>query len=361
MGFALNKLQFLRMNFFKLTLSIFCLSVVLNLDAQDKKFKIHTIGFYNLENLFDTINNPLKLDEYSPIMGLKTNRKQAYFQKSRNMARVISEIGKDVTQNTPAILGVCEVENRNVLEDIVNDSLLIGKDYGIIHHDSPDARGIDVALLYQKSLFTPINTSTYELKIYDDQDGKRITTRDQLVVSGQLEGDIVYVIVNHWPSRRGGEARSRPKRIAAAKLNRRIVDSLQTQDPYAKIFIMGDMNDNPNNPSLKDALKTQRKRKKVGFKGLYNPYENFFRNGLGTTAYRDNWSLFDQIIISKPLLEKDYSSFRYYKAGIFNKNYLITSTGKYKGYPFRSWNNGGFSNGYSDHFPVYVYVIKEVY
>lgn len=349
------------MNFFKLTLSIFCLSVVLNLDAQDKKFKIHTIAFYNLENLFDTINNPLKLDEYSPIMGLKTNRKQAYFQKSRNMARVISEIGKDVTQNTPAILGVCEVENRNVLEDIVNDSLLIGKDYGIIHHDSPDARGIDVALLYQKSLFTPINTSTYELKIYDDQDGKRITTRDQLVVSGQLEGDIVYVIVNHWPSRRGGEARSRPKRIAAAKLNRRIVDSLQTQDPYAKIFIMGDMNDNPNNPSLKDALKTQRKRKKVGFKGLYNPYENFFRNGLGTTAYRDNWSLFDQIIISKPLLEKDYSSFRYYKAGIFNKNYLITSTGKYKGYPFRSWNNGGFSNGYSDHFPVYMYVIKEVY
>jgi hypothetical protein len=349
------------MNFFKLTLSIFCLSVVLNLDAQDKKFKIHTIAFYNLENLFDTINNPLKLDEYSPIMGLKTNRKQAYFQKSRNMARVISEIGKDVTQNTPAILGVCEVENRNVLEDIVNDSLLIGKDYGIIHHDSPDARGIDVALLYQKSLFTPINTSTYELKIYDDQDGKRITTRDQLVVSGQLEGDIVHVIVNHWPSRRGGEARSRPKRIAAAKLNRRIVDSLQTQDPYAKIFIMGDMNDNPNNPSLKGALKTQRKRKKVGFKGLYNPYENFFRNGLGTTAYRDNWSLFDQIIISKPLLEKDYSSFRYYKAGIFNKNYLITSTGKYKGYPFRSWNNGGFSNGYSDHFPVYMYVIKEVY
>ncbi len=348
------------MNFFKLTLSIIFFSVVINLNAQDKKFKIHTIAFYNLENLFDTINDPLKFDEYSPIMGLKTNREEAYLKKTRNMSRVISEIGKDVTQNTPAILGVCEVENRGVLEDIVNDALLVEKDYGIVHHDSPDARGIDVALLYQKSLFTPIHTYTYELKIYDDQDGKLITTRDQLVVSGQLEDDVVHIIVNHWPSRRGGEARSRPKRLAAAKLNRRIVDSLQTQDPYAKIFIMGDMNDNPNNPSLKDALKTQRKRKKVGFKGLYNPYENFFRDGLGTTAYRDNWSLFDQIIISKPLIEKDYSSFRYYKAGIFNKNYLITANGKYKGYPFRSWNDSGFSNGYSDHFPVYMYVIKEV-
>jgi exonuclease III len=347
------------MNFFKLTLSVIFLSAAINLNAQDKKFKIHTIAFYNLENLFDTINDPQKFDEYSPIMGLKTNREEAYLQKIRNMARVISEIGTSVTKNSPVILGVCEVENKSVLEDIVNDSLLIEKNYGIIHHDSPDARGIDVALLYQKKLFTPIKTNTYELKIYDDKDGKRITTRDQLVVSGQLENDLLNIIVNHWPSRRGGEARSRPKRMAAAKLNRRILDSIQNQDPYAKVFIMGDMNDNPNNPSLKDALRTQRKRKKVGFKGLYNPYEKFFRDGLGTTAYRDNWSLFDQIIISKPLLETDYSSFRYYKAGIFNKNYLITANGKYKGYPFRSWNDSGFSNGYSDHFPVYVYVIKE--
>ncbi|MFS4482570.1 endonuclease/exonuclease/phosphatase family protein [Hyunsoonleella sp. 2307UL5-6] len=348
------------MNFFKLTTFIIFLSITIHLNAQEKKFKIHTIAFYNLENLFDTINDPLKFDEYSPIMELKTNRAEAYDQKTRNMARVISEIGKKDTHNTPVILGVCEVENRTVLEDLVNDSLLIEKDYGIIHHDSPDARGIDVGLLYQKSLFTPTHTNTYELKIYDDQDGKRITTRDQLVVSGQLEDDMIHIIVNHWPSRRGGEARSSPKRVAAAKLNKRIVDSLQTEDPYAKIFIMGDMNDNPNNPSLKDALKTKRKRKKVDFKELYNPYENFYREGLGTTAYRDNWSLFDQIIVSKPLLEKEYSSFRYYKAGIFNKNYLITSNGKYKGYPFRSWSDGGFSNGYSDHFPVYVYVIKEI-
>ena len=348
------------MNFLKLLLFLWAFSLSIFANSQEKKFKIHTIAFYNLENLFDTINDPLKFDEYSPIMELKTNRKKAYYQKVKNMARVISEIGKEVTQNTPAIIGVCEVENKTVLDDIVNDSTLIEKDYDIVHYDSPDARGIDVGLLYQKKIFTPTGSKTYELKIYDDQDGKRITTRDQLLVSGKLEDDLIHIIVNHWPSRRGGEARSEPKRIAAAKLNRHIIDSLQSENPYAKVIVMGDLNDNPNNASLKDALKTKRKRNKVNTNNLYNPFENYYRGGLGTTAYRDNWSLFDQIIISKSFLEKEYSSFRYYKAGVFNKNYLITSNGKYKGYPFRSWNVGGFSNGFSDHFPVYMYLIKEV-
>ena len=348
------------MNFLKLVISILFLSLFISTHAQDKKFKIHTLAFYNLENLFDTINDPIKFDDYSPIMELKTNRGEAYRRKITNMARVIAEIGKDVTHNTPAILGVCEVENKDVLEDIVNDSTLLEKNYGIVHYDSPDSRGIDVALLYQKSLFTPISSSAHELKIYDTQTQKQITTRDQLLVSGKLEGDLIHIIVNHWPSRRGGEARSRPKRVAAAQLNKRILDSLQAQDPYAKVIIMGDLNDDPTNPSVKNVLKAKRKRKKVDFKGLYNPFEKFYRDGLGTTAYRDNWSLFDQIIVSKTLLEKDYTSSRYYQAGIFNKNYLITPKGKYKGYPFRSWNDSGFSNGFSDHFPVYIYLIKEV-
>lgn len=336
------------------------LSVSLSTYAQDKKFKIHTLAFYNLENVFDTINDPVKFDDYSPIMELKTNRGAAYKRKITNMARVIADIGKDITTDAPAILGVCEVENKTVLEDLINDPQLLDKNYGMVHYESPDVRGIDVALLYQKSLFTPTHSSSHELLIYDNKTEERVMTRDQLLVSGILDGDDIHIIVNHWPSRRGGEARSRPKRMAAAKLNKRLIDSLQTIDPYAKVFIMGDLNDDPLNPSVKTVLKAKRKRKKVGFKGLYNPFENFYRDGLGTTAYRDNWSLFDQIIISKPLLKKDYTSYRYYKAGIFNKNYLITSTGKYKGYPFRSWSGGGFSNGFSDHFPVYMYVIKEV-
>jgi exonuclease III len=345
----------------QIKLLILCVLFCSVLNGQEKKtYKIHTVAFYNLENLFDTINDPNKFDEASPIMELKVNRQTIYETKVRNMARVISEIGLDVTKNAPAIIGVSEIENREVLEDLVNDSLLLDKDYGIIHYNSPDIRGIDVALLYQKQLFKPISTSSHELKIYDDDTQKRVYTRDQLLVSGHLEDELIHVMVNHWPSRSGGETRSKPKRIAAAKLTKHLVDSLQIIDPYAKVFILGDLNDNPNNNSVKDILKAQKNKNRVGLKGIYNPYENFFKKGIGTTAYRDSWSLFDQILVTKPLLEKEYASLMFYKAGIFNKQYITTTTGQYRGYPFRSWSNGGFSNGFSDHFPVYVYIIKEV-
>ncbi|MBE9490963.1 MAG: endonuclease/exonuclease/phosphatase family protein [Bacteroidetes bacterium] len=335
--------------------------ILFSVNAQEKKtFKVHTIAFYNLENLFDTINDTNKFDERSPIMEIKTNRTKIYKQKVHNMARVLADIGSEVTNNTPAIIGVSEVENREVLEDVVNDPLLLPKDYGIVHFHSPDERGIDVGLLYQKTLFTPIHTSSHELKIYDNSSGKRDYTRDQLLVSGKLEGEMIHVIVSHWPSRSGGEARSRAKRVAAAKLNKRIIDSLQSINPYAKISTMGDFNDNPTNASVKDILKAKKDKDDVKLKGIYNPMEAMAKNGLGSNAYRDAWSLFDQIMVTKPLLEKDYSSFRFYKAGIFDKNYLITKKGQYKGYPFRSFANGGFTNGFSDHFPVFVYVIKEI-
>jgi hypothetical protein len=335
--------------------------VIFSVQAQkDRKFKAHTIAFYNVENLFDTINDTTKLDERSPIMEMKFNREEVYEKKVKNMARVISEIGADISKNTPAIIGLAEVENRQVVDDLANDSALLHKDYGVVHFDSPDARGIDVALMYQKSLFRPLSTSNHELKIYDDITRKRIYTRDQLLVSGELEGDLIHIIVNHWPSRRGGEARSRPKRVAAAKLNKRIIDSLQAIDPYAKIFTMGDLNDDPTNTSVKDVLKAKKDKEDVKLKGIYNPMESFFKQGLGSNAYRDAWSLFDQIMITKPLLEKDFSSFRFFKAGIFNKQYLTNKKGRYRGYPLRSFADGGFTNGFSDHFPVYVIVIKEV-
>jgi len=343
---------------------LICMAFGFSTKAQEtkkKKFKIHTIAFYNLENLFDTINDPVKFDEASPIMEINANRQEVYKKKVRNMARVISEIGADVVGNSPAVIGISEVENRDVIEDVVNDPLLLDKDYGIIHFDSPDARGIDVALLYQKKLFRPINYNVHELVLYDDSTRKRVYTRDQLLVSGELDGELIHVIVNHWPSRSGGEARSRPKRVAAAKLNKRIIDSLQSIDPYAKIFTMGDFNDDPTNKSIKEVLKAENNKHKVKLKGIYNPYENMFKKeGLGTTAYRDAWSLFDQILVTQPLLEKDYSSYRLYKAGIFNKNYLTSKYGRYKGYPFRSFSNGKFTDGFSDHYPVYVYLIKEV-
>ena len=212
----------------------------------------------------------------------------------------------------------------------------------------------------QKAFFNPLDKSSHELKLRNSGNNKRDYTRDVLLVSGYLEGDLIHVLVNHWPSRSGGEARSRTKREAAAGLNKQLIDSLQKQDSYAKIFIMGDMNDNPNNSSLKNILKTKGDKRKVGFKELFNPMEPMFKKGLGSNAWRDAWSLFDQIIISKPLLEEDYSSFRFYKAGIFNEQFLITKKGQYKGYPFRSFSWGGFTNGFSDHFPVYVHLIKEI-
>ena len=349
------------MNTLKHFLWIICLINGPLICAQDREFSIHTIAFYNLENLFDIENDPTTFDESSPIMELIENRDEVYALKVKNMSKVISEIGFEMTHSSPAILGVSEVENRGVIEDIINDNLLIKYNYGIVHFDSPDRRGIDVGLIYQKKLFTPIATSSYMLHLKDELKGTPIYTRDQLVVSGLLEGDLIHIIVNHWPSRRGGETKSNPKRMAAAKLNKHIIDSLQSLDPYAKIISMGDFNDDPTNSSFKSILKTKKKKNKLGLKGIYNPMEQLYSDGFGTTAYRDKWSLFDQIFVTKPLLETDFKSYRYYKAGIFNAQYLITKTGTYKGYPFRSFGYEGFTNGYSDHFPVYIYVIREKY
>jgi len=340
-----------------------CLFAFFLSNAQNEKtYRVNTVAFYNLENLFDPVNDPEKYDEASPIMEMAESlREEVYAKKLTNMAKVIAKIGADVTGHPPAVLGVCEVENRRVLEDLLNESTLVNEDYGIVHFDSPDKRGIDVALLYKKSIFRPINTSSHELLIYDQDDPeKRVYTRDQLLVTGLLDGDKINFIVNHWPSRSGGEARSRFKREKAAALNKKIIDSLQAEDPYAKIITMGDLNDGPYNTSVKEVLGAKAEKEEVKLKGLYNPMENMQKKGIGTIAYRDSWDLFDQMILSQPLLDDDYSSYRYYKAGVYNPQYLANPRGRYKGYPYRSFSDGGFSGGYSDHFPVYVYLVKEV-
>ncbi|MFT5861814.1 MAG: endonuclease/exonuclease/phosphatase family metal-dependent hydrolase [Flavobacteriales bacterium] len=331
--------------------------------AQDKKtYRVQTIAFYNVENLFDTENDPITFDDDRTPDGKDRWTEEIYKDKVAKMAKVISEIGADVSQNAPALIGLAEIENRKTVEALANDEALLSKDYGIAHFDSPDRRGIDVALMYQKALFKPSHISNHELLIYDNNDAsKRVFTRDQLLVSGYLDGDLIHVIVNHWPSRSGGEARSRKKRMDAAALNRKIIDSLQSNDPYAKIITMGDLNDDPTSPSVKKVLKTGGTKDNVKAFDLYNPMEPMFKKGIGTLAYRDGWNLFDQIIVTQALLRDDYSTYRYYKAGIYNKNYLSNPRGRYKGYPYRSFANGGYTGGYSDHFPVYIYLIKEVF
>lgn len=327
--------------------------------GQDKAYDIRTIAFYNVENLFDTINNPKKFDDDRTPNGKDRYTSKIYWDKIDKLSRVLSEIGRKETQTSPVILGVCEIENRAVLEDLITSKKLIEQHYGIVHYDSPDERGIDVALLYQKRYFKPISHKTHKLLIFKD-DGKRDFTRDQLVVSGILDSELIHVIVNHWPSRSGGEAKSRPFRLAAAKVNKRIIDSLQAMNHEAKIITMGDFNDDPDSPSVKKILNAKEKKQDVqkGI-GLYNPMANMHRRGLNTLAYRDNLNLFDQIIFTQPFLEKEYNSYRFYKAGIYNKRYLITDKGRFKGYPFRSYNYNTYQGGYSDHFPVYIYLIKE--
>jgi hypothetical protein len=345
---------------FNIQILLLCFTVLLYAQG-NKSYKINTIAFYNLENLFDYEDDPMTFDNDRTPDGKDHWTKEIYHAKLKNMAKVIAEIGSDLTGTTPAIIAVCEIENRRVLEDLLNQEPLLHKDYGIIQFDSPDRRGIDVGLLYRKKLFSPTNFEVHELLIYNDNDiSKRIFTRDQLLVSGMLDGEKIHIIVNHWPSRRGGEARSRPKRIKAAKLNKKIIDSLFSIDPYAKIITMGDLNDDPLSSSVKDVLNTKKDRYSLKMKELFNPMENMFRKGLGTLAWRDGWNLFDQIIISSELMKKEYSSYRFYKAGIYNKSYLANSQGQYKGYPYRSFVNSSFTGGYSDHFPVFVYLIKEV-
>jgi hypothetical protein len=345
----------------KTSLLIVLILTITTVFSQEKKaYKVNTVAFYNLENLFDTENDPLTYDDDRTPDGKDHWTEEIYQDKLKNMAKVMAEIGAEVSGSAPTIIGVCETENRKVLEDLVNQETLVEQDYGIIQFDSPDRRGIDVALLYKKKLFTPTHYKAKELLIYDDNDkSKRVFTRDQLVVSGMLDGEKIHLIVNHWPSRSGGEKRSRSKRIKAAKLNRQIIDSIFSDDPYAKIITMGDFNDDPANPSVKDHLNAKRKANNLDIKELYNPMEDLAKQGYGSLAYRDSWNLFDQIIISTELTKKDFSSYRFYQAGIYNKTYLVNAHGRYKGYPYRSFASGSYTGGYSDHFPVYIYLVKE--
>ena len=333
--------------------------ISVNSFAQDneRKFNIHTLAFYNLENLFDTINDVNKNDEASPIMEIKFNRSDIYKQKITNMAKVISEIGYEVTKRPPSIIGICEVENRKVVEDLISNEKLENHNYGIVHYESPDDRGIDVGLIFNKDVFEVKNSNSHDVFITGNNSNKRRNTRDQLVVTGLLDGDLIHIIVNHWPSRGADET----KRIAAAEVNNLIIDSLRNIHNNAKIITMGDFNDDPFDKSIKRVLGAKKEIKDVGKNDLYNPFEKILvEKGIGTNAYRDKWQLFDQIILTREFLKKDYQDYQLYKAGVFNKSFLINKKGKFKGYPYRSFSYGTFTGGYSDHLPPYIYLLKEI-
>lgn len=323
--------------------------------SQPDQYSLKIIGFYNVENLFDTIDDPEKLDEAYTPSGKNHYSHQDYLQKIKNTARVISEIGSSQKKQGPDLIGLAEVENFRVLNDLVHDEQLFHKKYHIIHRDSPDRRGIDVALLYKAASFSPIESEFIELKIWNEK-GERIYTRDILYAKGILDDQVIHLFVNHWPSRRGGKTRSDPKRMKAAYLVRKKTDQILLTEPDATIFILGDFNDDPTDKSIKNELVGPSNRDKDFSKKLYNPMEIMHKKGMNTLAYRDGLNLFDQIIITTNLLssEKPETTFSFFRAGIYNPSYLISKHGKYKGYPLRSFENNRFSGGYSDHFPVFV-------
>jgi len=331
-------------------------------DVTAKKVLARTIAFYNLENLFDTIDDPTKWDEDFTPQGRDNWTSEKYKKKLKNLALVIDDIGRAETNTSPAIIGVAEAENRQVLEDLINTDGLKKEHYGIIHFESPDRRGIDVGLLYKKDFFKPVNFKKYPLYIYDNDTRKRIYTRDQLLVTGMLDGEKIHIIVDHWPSRRGGEQRSLPKRIKAAELTKKIMDSIIKIEPKAKIIMMGDLNDDPASPSVKTILHTTAKKSEAVTQGrYYNTMENFYNRGIGTLAYRDSWNLFDQIIITPSLLETNKpQEFHLWKGGIYSKEFMKNRKGRYKGYPKRTLVGGQFIGGYSDHFPTYIILIREL-
>ena len=350
---------------FLLVLALFATA---SANAQEKKYSLYGIGFYNLENLFDTCHDEGKNDyEYLPDgrnkwTGLK------YSHKLKNMARVLSEMGTDKTPQGCAAIGVSEVENAKCLTDLCNQEPLKKRDFQFVHIEGPDNRGVDCALLYNPRLFEVRDVKLVPYIYKKPEDANR-ATRGFLTVSGTMAGEHVVIIVNHLPSR---FASSYYREEGGWQL-RAVKDSLMKEDPNVKLFIMGDMNDDPQDASMAKALGAKRKIDNVEKDGLWNPWWDTLASGTGTLQYDGKWNLFDQIILSRTLLDVkpmrkkldfkpsqiDCKSLRYYRHQIFRRDYLFQKEGKYKGNTLRTHAGGAWLDGYSDHLPTVVYVVKE--
>jgi hypothetical protein len=342
-------------------LLLFCLATICSTMgiAQKQNYKVAVISFYNLENFFDTIHNPAINDyEFLPT-GERNYNSAIYWSKVKNLATVISQIGTEINPDGPAILGVAEIENDTVLTDLINHPLLKARNYKFVHYDSRDARGVDVALLYNPKYFTPEQSNKLFVKLPGGSKDAYFT-RDVLWVKGKLDGETIHVYVNHWPSRLGGEERSAPARATAAGVVKHHLDSLIALDKNIKAAIMGDLNDDPVSPSITRVLKAKGRAEEVKPGGLFNPWYDLYKRGIGTLAYQDAWGLFDQIIVTQPWLNKEQDGYFYYQPKIFNKEFMVENMGRYKGYPMRTWDGNTYRGGYSDHFPTYLVMLKKV-
>lgn len=324
-----------------------------------EKGTVYGVAFYNLENLFDTINQSGKYDlEFTPGGSRKWDTEK-YRAKLEKLATAISAMKDDRTPNGPAIIGISEVENESVVRDLVNTAPLSERGLKYVHHDSPDNRGIDVALLYDPAQFEVTGVTNTKLSSVP------FATRDQMAVTGVLGGDTLTVIVNHWPSRLGGEEQSRPNRVKAAELSKQLAQQRWEENPGQHVIIMGDLNDDPSSYSVAVTLAAEANEAKVKNHSFFNPWWNIWdADTRGTLSYRGKWNLFDQILVSGTLLDnkkgKATGNLQYLDAQINDFDFLKNPPeSKYAGTPLRTHASGQWLNGYSDHFPTEIFLIAK--
>ena len=308
-----------------------------------------TVIFYNTENLFDTVDDPATADDAFTPSGAKAWTRERYEKKLEDLARVIAGV---VPKGHPAIIGLAEVENRQVLEDLVHTGKLKKADYGIVHEDSPDRRGIDVALLYDPAMFRYLSHRAIRISFPRDT-GK---VRDILYVKGRADGEMLHIFVNHWKSRHGGIRATEQMRVYTAVVLRRAVDSILNFEPQAKILIMGDLNDEPTNMSVMQILMAANKRKNIGPRDLYNlMYDLHNLHDTGTYSYKGTWLMLDQIILSYPFLSDRSGWHTGYTGGhIFSQEGMLYENPKAgRLVPNRTYGGKNYFGGISDHLPVY--------
>ena len=342
----------------KKNLLMLCIALfsVATLYAQEKPY---SVVFYNLENLFDIYDDPETHDEEFTPSGVKQWNEIKYQKKLTNMERVLFDIAK-IQKDYPIVIGVSEIENRTVLEDLISQPNLKGANYRICHYDSPDARGVDVAFLYRSDVFKLEGSDNIKLKV---EELPNFRTRDLVVMWGTIEGEPFYFLVSHWPSRLGGKEASQFKRDACARQIRQIKDSLLRENPATKVIVMGDFNDDATDASIVKTMGAKDKGKELVEGDFFNPYNAMLRAGLGTLAYQDAWNLFDNICVTENLVNAKSGELKLikgnkYYGNIFTRPYMLQQEGQYKGYPLRTFVTNNFQNGFSDHFPVYIYIGK---
>lgn len=350
-----------------ITILAISLALLSSLSAGAQKQKSYVIGFYNLENLFDIYDDPSHNDEEFLPDGKNKWTKAKYDKKVHNMAQVIRAM-KDDNGVYHTLLGISEIENRLVVEDLVSDPQIADANFQIVHYDGPDTRGVDVGLLYRPDQFKvlgsesiPFDFKGTNLNITLDAAAQAaFRTRDILMVHGLIEGEHFAVYVTHLPSRIGGKGSDLRSRGAEIIYNHAM--KMEAEYPGIKIVVMGDMNDNPFDESQAVVLHGKRDLKAVGPKDFFSPFYKMLEDGYGSLAYQGEWNIYDIIQVNNSLAKgtgfKVQTISKGYYGRIFKKPFMTQQTGQYKGQPFRTFSNGAFINGYSDHYPTYIVISK---